>query len=167
MNPLDLLPWWAKALIVAALVAAGSWGVHTYNESLRDEGRAEKQAEWNARDLAQSQAAGRETLRRMDRQQENQHAYDKELAAARRDAAVNAADADRVREQAAEAARRWGDYATTDKQCAPAADAINVCADLFSRADKRASDLAAYADTARIAGLKCERDYDALTPPKQ
>jgi len=159
----DLLPWWAKALIAAALATLIGWAVHTYNEALRDEGRAEKQAEWTADNLAKSRADAWETFRRLERQKGNQDVYNTELAAARRDAAANAADADRVRQQAADAARDWANYATTRRECAPASDAINVCTDLFSRADKRASDLAAYADTARVSGLKCERDYDALT----
>lgn len=41
-------------------------------------------------------------------------------------------------------------------------DLAAVFADLFSRADKRAGELAEYADRARNAGLVCERIYDGV-----
>ncbi|WP_269501126.1 DUF2514 family protein [Burkholderia sp. IMCC1007] len=44
-----------------------------------------------------------------------------------------------------------------------AGDALDLLADVLSRADQRAGELAEYADSARIAGQQCERDYDALT----
>ncbi|RQZ58034.1 DUF2514 family protein [Burkholderia cepacia] len=47
-----------------------------------------------------------------------------------------------------------------------AGDALDLLADVLSRADQRAGDLAEYADRARIAGQQCERDYDALTSTK-
>ncbi len=37
-----------------------------------------------------------------------------------------------------------------------------LLANLFSRADERAGELAEYADRARIAGHACERQYDSL-----
>ncbi len=43
-----------------------------------------------------------------------------------------------------------------------AGDPILLLADVLGRADQRAGDLAQYADAARVAGQKCERDYDAL-----
>ncbi|WP_353506416.1 DUF2514 family protein [Variovorax sp. J31P207] len=44
----------------------------------------------------------------------------------------------------------------------PAGDPIGVLANVLERADRRAGILAEYADRARIAGLACERSYDAL-----
>lgn len=44
-----------------------------------------------------------------------------------------------------------------------AGDPIGVLADVLSRADERAGKLAEFADAAHIAGLACERSYDALT----
>lgn len=62
----------------------------------------------------------------------------------------------------ANAARHPGDPAAVHPGSA-AGDPILLLADVLGRADKRAGDLAQYADAARIAGQKCERDYDALT----
>ncbi len=42
------------------------------------------------------------------------------------------------------------------------ADPLDLLAQLFSRADDRAGELAAIADRARVAGLACERAYEAL-----
>lgn len=45
-----------------------------------------------------------------------------------------------------------------------AINSLDLLAQLFRRADRRAGELARYADEARIAGLACERAYDSLTP---
>jgi hypothetical protein len=161
----------AALLIAAALGGLYAWRVHVE----RDVGREEIRGEWavaNAKqteaDLAQSEINAKETLHRLQRQQENQHVQDLEMAAARAAAVRNGRDADQLREQNAAGARRWGaalrDSPTLD-QCAAGGDAIGVLADVLGRADRRAGQLAEVADTARSRGLKCERDYDALTEP--
>ena len=45
-------------------------------------------------------------------------------------------------------------------------DALDLFADLFSRADQRAGELAEFADAAHAAGLTCERSFDALSRTK-
>ncbi|WP_080647785.1 DUF2514 family protein [Variovorax atrisoli] len=42
-------------------------------------------------------------------------------------------------------------------------DALGLLVDVLGRADQRAGELAEYADRLRIAGVACERSYDALT----
>ena len=42
---MTFLPLWAKALILAALLAAAAWAVHTYNEWIREPERATCAAE--------------------------------------------------------------------------------------------------------------------------
>lgn len=85
-------------------------------------------------------------------------ALDASLPAARaasdgvRDAATGAAGRARARAcPAAASARQPGD------------DPIGLLVDVLGRADKRAGELAEYADRLRIAGIACERSYDALT----
>lgn len=163
--PFAVYKWAAIALVAAlAVMAVARW------DSARIERHAKARedavrAEYTAAALREAQANARETARRLDRQQENQRAQDAALAAARADAARAGADADRVRAQAADAAREWsarlGDSpATSDIEAAGAA--IGVCADLLGRAVARARLLARTADAARAAGLKCAADYDAL-----
>jgi hypothetical protein len=162
------------ALCVAAVWAYGAWTAHQ-QEIGRAQGRQEVQAKFDAYVLKQqravideSQANAKETQRRLNRQKENQDVQDLQLAAARADAGREHASADRLREQNAGATRAWRDAlgdSAAGGQCAAAGDAIEVLADVLGRADRRAGELASYADAARIAGLKCEADYDTLTPP--
>lgn len=176
MNPLAFFNpgRWLLYLALAAALVGGFFAWRAHERSVgRDEGRAEVQGKWDKEKIAQQQADleqaennAKETLRRLARQKENQDAQDKELAVARGDAARNAADADQLRNQNLTTAQRWRDAlrnTPTCIECAAAGDAIMVQADVLGRADRRAGDLANYADTARAAGLKCERDYDALT----
>jgi uncharacterized protein DUF2514 len=162
---------WLIGGAIAAVLAFVGYQVHHQREIGRDEIRTEWSAsisEQRAAALAQSEANARETQRRLDRQKENQDAQDKQLALARDDARRNAADAERLRAQAADAARRWSDALSnspTGEQCAAAGAAILVQADVLGRIDRRAGELASYADAARAAGLKCVADYSALTPP--
>lgn len=159
----------AMVLAAVLLVLGIGWKVrHAGIEA----GRAEVRAEWAAeriaqRDaaLAEAQANARETLRRLERQQENQHALDQALADARRDAARADAAAERLREQAADAARRWRDAlgdSPAPAVCKAAGAAITVQADVQRRLVAAGGELAAFAAAARAAGLKCSADYDAL-----
>lgn len=90
--------------------------------------------------------------------QDQTAALDASLPAARvasdgvRDAAASAAG--RARASACPAA------ASTRQ---PGEDPIGLLADVLGRADQRAGELAEYADRLRIAGIACERSYDALT----
>lgn len=51
--------------------------------------------------------------------------------------------------------------AAAASQCAADGPALDLLADLFRRADQRAGELAAIADTARARGAACERAHDA------
>lgn len=160
---------WLIGLAAAAALAGVAWEIHLQREIGRDEIRAE----WNKEkleqarvDLAASEANARETLRRTERQQENQRVQEQELAAAHAAADRNGHESEQLREQNAGVAKQWRDalaHPTSGSVCPAAGDAIGVLADVLGRADRRAGLLAAYADAAHVAGLKCERDYDALT----
>jgi hypothetical protein len=174
VNPLDILPGWARLLLVAAVVAAAAWAFHLWKESIREDGREEVRAEWateraaqHAAALAASQRNAAETARRLAAQKEVSDAYERDLAAARRDAAGAAVAAGRLRDQlAAFAAAHRGaaGHPAPAGSGPPAGDPIGVLADVLGRADERAGILAVHADAARAAGLACERAYDALTP---
>lgn len=157
---------WIVVSVIAVLLAI------THFTTFRA-GKAAVRAEWDAAKAAQQQVdlqAGidnaKETQRRLARQKESQDANTQDLAAALAAAGRNADAADGLRAQLADAAQRWrtatGDPAIGE-ECKAAGDAISVLADVLGRADRRAGELAAIADTARAAGLQCERDYDALT----
>lgn len=91
--------------------------------------------------------------------------------------AVAHADADRARATAVglrsdmarfiEARRHRAQSAAAAGQCAPDDTAAVVLADLFSRADARAGELAAALDESRARGGGCEAIYDAIAAPVQ
>jgi hypothetical protein len=177
MNPIDLLGPWkylAYAAIAAALIGGATYGVHRYNDGLREEGRAQVQAKWDADREAQKDAALRqaaanaqETQRRLLAQKEAQDAHDKDVAAARAAAARAAAAAASLRQQltafTAAAGRTTGHPAAAGDG-PPAADALDLLAQLFSRADDEAGVLAEALDASHAAGQQCERAYDTLAP---
>ncbi|MCW5648339.1 MAG: DUF2514 family protein [Ramlibacter sp.] len=154
-------------LAILAALAAGWWKAERMLAAADARGYQRRAAEQNATDLRASQSNARETIRRLETQDANQRKQDAELAAARSDAGRNARDAEQLRQQNADAARRWSaalGHTPAVEDCTAAGDAIGVLSDVLSRADRRAGLLASYADAAHAAGLKCERDYDALTP---
>lgn len=175
MNPFDLVPGWLRIALVSALIAGAVLALKAWQASLREEGRAEVRAECTAERerlkdaaLRESQAKAKETLRRIEAQERNQHAKDQALAAAL--AAADRAErvADRLRHDNAAAAREWAARladSPTAGDLAAASAALGVCTDLLGRADRRAGILAAYADAARTAGEGCSADYDALRRP--
>ena len=88
---------------------------------------------------------------------------------ARRDAGAARAAADSLRADVARyrAAARAASNPGSATAGPAAADALDLLADLFSRADQRAGELAEFADAAHAAGRTCQRSYDALTKPSQ
>ncbi len=156
------------ARLVIALVALAAmvigWGRLTAHYELRGYQRRDSEVRLAA--AADAEANARETLRRLERQQEDQRVHDAQLAAARADAARNAAAADGLRQQNARLVGAWRSAladTTPGPVGAAAGDALGVLADVLSRADRRAGVLAAAADAAHAAGRQCEADYDALT----
>jgi leucyl aminopeptidase (aminopeptidase T) len=157
----------AAAIAVGLLIAAAVWKHSLAVEAVREEGREEIRQAMTKAALIKSEANAKESLRRIERQEENQRAQNAELERLRAAAARSDAAARRVREQADASARKWSARladSPTAADLAAASEAIRVCTDLRGRADRRAGILARYADAARTAGAKCEADYDALTP---
>jgi hypothetical protein len=116
-----------------------------------------------ARDGEVTQRA--EELRRQAAQRRIDDEADRLLHEANAAAADAYAVADSLRRQLAyftDAHKTGGDTAAAQNSAA-ASDALDLLAELFSRADDTAGELAQAADAAHIAGLTCERAYDALT----
>lgn len=162
--------WWVKPLLwtiaIAAAVAFVSYGIHLYNDSLREDGREEIRAAW-ARQVQVDQAAqNRKELAWKRQLEELQHASDEDRARLAADAARARAAADGLRKQLADYAAAWRDAGRSASAAGngqAAGDPIGVLAELLGRIDERAGVLAQVADDARAAGQQCERSYDALT----
>lgn len=115
----------------------------------------------NQQELAWTQKRNLETQYRHDTEQK-----DKDTQAV---LAVAHADADRARDVAVGLRRDLAHFidahrtrvTTTAGQCAPDTAAAVVLADLFSRADARAGELAAALDESRARGAGCAAIYDA------
>ena len=91
-----------------------------------------------------------------------------EIAQAQADATAAGIESGRLHEQARRLAARASQCASNPgtAQGSPSArEPAMVLADLLSRADERAGELAAAYDRARVSGLACERAYDAISQP--
>lgn len=155
MTWLDPRVWGGLLLAVVLAAGGGYWkGHHDADQSATVASQA-KQIE----DLT----AARDNYRRQVETQDGVIKDAKESAdKANADALANAADSAGLRKQLASftAATR---HPAAPSAGAPTDDPIGVLADVLSRADERAGKLAEFADAAHIAGLACERSYDALT----
>lgn len=146
-------------LVLMASAAVVTWQVQEwrYGKQLADIGKAQA--------LAITEAGN--TTRQEE--QRRQSAVNKEASNAREQnkaAAVDAGTADaaggRLHVEAGKfAATACSDPGTTQRG-ASATRAAMVLSELFQRADKRAGEMAAAYDRARIAGLACERSYEAV-----
>ena len=118
-------------------------------------------AERERADLAESR---RKTEQELIDAQET-HAAEVEAVRSELDAARTAGrvESGRVRDAArayAQRARAQCADTTAAELRASAADALDVLADVFSRAEQRATELAGIADDRGIAGRACEREHD-------
>lgn len=167
---LDLIPSWVLALIAAlALLSAGLERTQVLAAKVQVQ-MAKADLEKQRADMATAQAAAekrerdKEAQRAADVQEVATHAQSQidSLAA---DLADSRGVADSLRAAVDSARRRACPSASASGAGTgqPGADPIGVLADVFTRADQRAGELAEYADRLRIAGTGCERAYDALT----
>ncbi len=148
------------ALLAGLAVGAAAWTVQGWRYGAeivrieRDQAQALAAAE---------QAARNEEARRAAAIEEIQRDAQTAVTVAQRDAAAAGAVSERLR---AQLARLRADLAAGDPPATlrgpTGADALDLLAELFSRADGHAGELAAIADRARAAGLACERSYDAM-----
>ncbi len=128
-------------------------------------GRATDRAEAADAAIRQATLNAAETERRLSKQQENQSATNLALADAARDrdaAQLAAAGLQRKFAEATAALGRAARDPAAGPVSTPADPAAGVLADVFGRINEAAGIVGAFADTARIAGLQCERDYGAL-----
>lgn len=165
--------WLVLAVLGAALLAFGALQGARWQENVDGVQIARLQAAGDrehsqlaAAALAKARANAAETARRIAAMEDNQRDQDRLLARMRSDRDAAFALLDRVQQQSAAAARAWSarlaDSATA-QDLAAAGAAIHLLTDVRSRLERAGAELAANADAARAAGLKCEADYGALT----
>lgn len=143
-----------------------------------DSANASWQLKWSERDKADALSlAQREAVVRAE-EQRKQGEIDaistdaqKKIDAANGDAAVAASTADSLHKQADKLAARLTERERACKSSTAGAgqtatSGSTVLAELFRRADERATKLAAIADQSRVRGLACESSYAALSTKK-
>ena len=166
----DWVPGWLYAATLAAVLAL--LGISTVRHTKTSEALHKERGQW-AQMTAQAEREARA-------QSEKNRAIEQELIDAQETHAVEVAairseldaardrarvESGRVRNAARAYAQRASAQcadATATELRASAADALDVLADVFSRAEQRATELAGQADGSRIAGLACEAHYDRV-----
>ncbi|WP_421170215.1 DUF2514 domain-containing protein [Aeromonas dhakensis] len=167
-----VLPFLAGALVIAALAGGGVVLYHSGHAAGEDGERKTWQAKWNeetarlaiARTKAEQEARVEELRRQTEIDEVRNHAQE-QIAQAQADAAAAGVESGRLREQARRLAARASQctiYPGAAQGGPATGQPAMVLADLLSRADERAGELAAAYDRARASGLACERAYDSL-----
>lgn len=160
----------AALLLVVSLCAGSAWLASSHTD-------AEWQTKWQARDLADLQAAQAftEQQRRIELQRQGaidaiQEQAQQDIATAQRNAAIAAAESKRLQDGIADAITRLqansGNTGATISSKTRASTG-SLLAVLFREIDTAAGEYAAEADRARAAGLTCERAYDAVRATSQ
>ncbi|MGL6237823.1 DUF2514 domain-containing protein [Aeromonas dhakensis] len=171
-----VLPFLAGALVIAAL-AGGGGALYWSGQADGKEGERQTwQAKWDeeaarlatAMTKAEQEARKEEQRRQAEIDEVREHAQE-QIAQAQADADAAGLESGRLREQARRLAARASQCPSNPRitQGGPAAgQPAMVLADLLSRADERAGELAAAYDRARASGLACERAYQSLSKEK-
>ncbi|MCF5889809.1 DUF2514 domain-containing protein [Aeromonas veronii] len=163
------------ALVIAAL-AGGGVALYQSGHSTGEEGeRKTWQAKWDRQSAELAEARAQNIQLAREEEQRRQRAIDKvrqdaeqQIARVETDAAAASAVAVGLHEQAERLAKRASQCANnsgTAQSGDAAGQSAVVLADLLSRADARAGELARAYDRARASGLACQRAYLSLTNP--
>ncbi|MEN7527040.1 DUF2514 family protein [Cupriavidus sp. DL-D2] len=156
------------ALVVGLLLAygGGRWEQHRADAAKYEAEHTKAALSATVDQVKAVDAARLEEQRRTTAQTEIANAATKDLALARADAGAAADAAGQLRQrvdQLLAAARAAKDTGTAGGgQDKPSGDPLDVLVDVLGRSDKTSGILADYADQIKIAGLACERSYDAL-----
>lgn len=171
---IDWVKWGGIAAIAAGvLLGLTALHHHVYKQGY-EAGAAHVQQQFDAakeaadqKRLADVQAARAEEQRRTNAQAEIANEATKQAAAAAADAVAAGAAADSLRARVARlvaATRAASNSAAAGAGPGqPGGDPLDVLVDVLSRTDGAAGQLGDYADRLRVAGIACERSYDALT----
>lgn len=164
-----IIPAWMKVIGPLALLAV--FGIGCAWMGSNHTGK-QWQAKWSQRDAADAQAAQafNQQQRRIELQRQGaidgiQQQAEKDIAKAQRDASITAAESERMQHgiKAAIARLNTGGSIASTTTSSKARDRTGLLlAELYGEIDTAAGRYAAEADRRRVAGLTCERAYDAI-----
>lgn len=160
---------WGMRALALLLVVASYWGAYQHGRSVERAEAATAKAQRDSGDrlaevLGERSARAEEQRRAQAQEEVRAHAREEHQMA---DAGADGADdaGQRLQHDAANFAATVRCPATDTAAIArgqAATRAAMVLSDLLTRADARAGELAKAYDHAKIAGLACERSYEAL-----
>ncbi|MCX9034762.1 DUF2514 domain-containing protein [Citrobacter portucalensis] len=163
-------------LFVSASLGGVGWAIHHNSyEAGKSASDQEWKTNWANRDLAdkaaqlaQEKEQRDEERRRQTKTEEIVRNAETEKQNALAEAAAANDVAGRLRGELAGIRRQFatsetGKLSANVASRQTAAEAINMLADLYEESDRRAGEIAQYADAAVSAGSVCERTYDAVT----
>ncbi|MGV3779294.1 DUF2514 family protein [Citrobacter freundii] len=163
-------------LFVGASLGGIGWAIHHNSyEAGKSASNKAWETKWANRDfadkaaqLAQEKAQRDEERRRKDETEEIVRHAESEKQNALVEAAAANDIAERLRGALADirrklAASETGKLSANVASRQTAAEAINMLADMYEESDRRAGEIAKYADDAASAGSICERTYKAVT----
>ena len=157
MSLIDPRLWGAFLLAVVLSGAGGYWkGHHDADQSATVSAQAKQ-----IKDLSAANNLYRQTTQMLAGISQDAK-NDADLARAAARAADTSADGLRKRVAELVTASRHSAITGTGSSADGGADPLDLLAGLFSRTDDAAGRIAEFADAAHIAGLACERSYDAL-----
>lgn len=167
----DKLKAWgtiAAALVLAVLLLVQTGRLHTAQMDAAKTRTENAQTLQKIADLTVKalQAVRAQETQLAKAQEENARETANQLTAAHADADRARRAGDRLQQRIAAivaAARAAATHSGAGPAITPVDTPAGMLAIVLSRIDERAGILAAYADTARIAGASCEREHDALT----
>ncbi|MDT7065567.1 DUF2514 family protein [Citrobacter freundii] len=162
--------------LVASVLCGTGYVIHqqAYDAGKQAE-RKDWQIEWSKRDEADRTAQLKlekeqrnEELRRQKETQEIVNNAEKEKQKAQADSVAANDAADKLRGAIANirrelAASETGRISADAARRQTAAETASLLADLYEESDRRAGEIAKYADAAASAGSVCERTYEAVT----
>jgi len=169
MNPLNLIPdkylllVKLGAIALAVVIAVVWWNAHNAGQQRIGYDRAMGEVAAEQQKLADAQRE-REDVTQTAINQEAENAQNA-ITDLERQRDLARVDADRMRSAYRDAAARARGQGACTAAAGPGeqgADTLGLFADLLIRADREAEAVASYADQLRIAGLACERSYDAV-----
>ncbi|WP_061958211.1 DUF2514 family protein [Cupriavidus pauculus] len=170
MSLLDPRLWLAVILGLALAYCGGRW-----QQSRSDAARYQTERTATALDAARAQikavdAVRLEEQRRTAAQTEIANVAKQDADTARADARAAGDAADRLRKRVEQLLAAAGSATDTGlagpSKGQPGGDPLDVLVDVLGRSDRATGIVADYADRLKVAGLACERIYDALSPSK-
>ncbi|MCE9936003.1 DUF2514 family protein [Aeromonas salmonicida] len=167
-----VLSFLAGVLVIAVLTGGGVALYQSGHSAGEEDERKTWQAKWDRQTAELAEARVQNVQLAREEEQRRQRAIDEvrqdaeqQIARVETDAAAASAVAAGVLEQARRLAARANQCASHTGAAQPGETARQpavVLADLLSRADARAGELARAYDRARASGLACERAYHSL-----